>query len=261
MSWGVPKLGTLVESASGDFNLIEPAGVASGDLMIACIAYRGSAAITAPASWSTVPTTQNSGDTDATNGIASAAMFYIVRGGSAPDLACTRTLGDVVLARVISYSGGSGVLDTGAGTTLGAAQAFAVVSGGITTAEANELIVAMGSGGDAYTISAGFDATTDPTTVSGTTPDTTTAPTAGTWILRHASNTATGADGTLAIGDAIRATAGATGTIQVTFSGSARHAMIAGAFKIAAPAVVETTLIGSPFGASGQRQMNQLLAQ
>lgn len=230
MAWGVPKLGTLVEDATGNFDLIEPAGVAEGDLMVACIAYRGNASITRPTGWSIVATEQNSGDTDATNGIASGDMFYIVRGSSAPSLTCTRTAGDVVLARVISYTPSAGtvpVYDTGSANTLALASVTGT-TGTITTAKASELIVAMASGGDAYTVSA-FDAATDPTTASGAT-DTTTAPTNGTWIERHDSSTGTGADATLAIADAVRATAGATGTIQCTFSGSARQVMIAGAF-------------------------------
>lgn len=229
-TWGVPKLGTLVEDATGNFDLIEPAGVAQGDLMVACIAYRGNAAITLPAGWATVATAQNSGDTDATNGIASGVMAYIVRGSSAPALTCTRTLGDVVLARIISYSGGSRFpYDTGSANTLGSASATAT-TGTITTAEANELLIAMTAAGDTYLASA-FDAT-DPATASGAT-DTTSAPTAGTWIERQDSSTGTGADTGLAIADAIKATAGATGTIQATIAGSAQHVMIVGAFKIA----------------------------
>lgn len=213
--------------------------------MIACIAYRGNAAITAPSGWSTVATAQNSGDTDATNGIASGVMFWIIRGASAPDLTCVRTAGDVVQARVISYSGATGTpYDTGSSNTRAAVAAECFTST-ITTAEANELIVAMASGGDNYTLSSGngYYAATDPATTSGTTPDTTTAPTAGAWLLRHISGTGTGADSTLTIGDAIRATAGATGDIFVgNFSANGRGVMVAGAFKMATGGVVSPTV-------------------
>jgi len=230
MAWGVPKLGTLVTDSTGNFDLIEPSGVAEGDLMIACIAYRGNAAITLPSNWNVAGTTQNTGDTDTTNGIASAMMGYIVRGASAPALTCTRTGGDVALVRVVSYSGGSATpYDTGSGSTLGALGNTAT-TGTITTAEAGELIVAMTSSGDSFAVSA-FDAATDPTTASGAV-DTTNAPTNGTWRQRHASTTTTGADNGLGIADAIRATAGATGTIQSTISSNARPAMIAAAFKL-----------------------------
>ncbi len=243
MAWGVPKLGTSVEDASGDFTLIEPAGVAQGDLMVACIAYRGNAAITLTG-WTAVATAQNSGDTDATNGIASGAMYYVVRGSSAPNLNATRTAGDVVLARIISYSGVniSSPYDTGSANTLGSASAT-VTTGTFSTAEAGELIVAMTSAGDTYNVSA-FDAATNPATASGAT-DTTTAPTNDTWIERSDVSTGTGADGGLGIADGIKATAGATGTIQATVGGSARHVMIAGAFKVAVAPTVTTQAVSS----------------
>ncbi len=232
MAWGVPRIGTSVIDATGNFDLIEPAGVAQGDLMVACIAYKGNAAITPPSGWVAACTAQNTGDTDTTDGIASGAMFYIVRGASAPDLTCVRTAGDVAYAKVLSYSGNHATpLDTGSSATQGAAGATPTTAT-FNTAQANELIVAMVAYGDQYTVTA-FDAATDPTTASGAT-DTTTAPTAGTWIERFDANTTTGADTGIGIADAIRASAGATGTIQATVSSAAgRNAILAAAFKIA----------------------------
>ena len=84
MAWGVPKIGALAEVASGNLTLAEPSGIASGDLMVACIGYRSSAAFTVPGDWNLIATQQSSGDTDATNGIASGVMMWCVRGGSAP---------------------------------------------------------------------------------------------------------------------------------------------------------------------------------
>jgi len=240
MAWGVPKIGASLVDATGDFTLAEPAGVAQGDLMIACVAWRGNAAITPPAGWTQVVAPQNSGDTDTTNGIASGGMWYIVRGASAPALTFTRTAGDVAICRIVSYSGGAATpLDAATGATLGAVN-ITVTTASITTAEAGELIVAMTSGGDNYSVSA-FDAATDPTTASGAT-DTTTAPTDGTWLERSDVATTTGADGSLGIADAVRATAGATGTIQATMSGAGRSVMIAAAFKLqVAPTVALNT--------------------
>jgi hypothetical protein len=228
MPWGVPKIGSLVEVASGNITLTEPASVAQGDLMVACIGYRSNAAFTLPSGWTLCAPQQSSGDTDATNGIASGVMAYIVRGASAPSLVFTRTGGDVAQGRIISYSGGgSSPYVTGSSATLGSASAT-VTTATLTTPHANCLIVAMSSAGDTLSASA-FDAATDPTTASGAT-DTTTAPTAGTWIERADNSTGTGADHGLAIADAVRATAGATGTIQATISASARHVMIAAVF-------------------------------
>src|SRR3990172_10238758 len=245
MSWGVPKIGNLVEASSGNITLQEPAGIAQGDLMIACIAYRSNAAFSLPSGgWAHVTgSPQNSGDTDSTNGIASGLMAFVVRGASAPGLAFTRTGGDVAQGRIIAYSGGHATpFDTGSGNTLGSTSTT-YTTGTITTAEANELIVALHSAGDHGADAANFDAVTDPATGSGTTTDTTTAPAAGTWLRRATDDTATGADNVLGIADAVRATNGATGTISST-GFSSRGVMIAGAFKLAgvAGAVLESSL-------------------
>lgn len=229
MAWSAPKIGALVEAASGNLALSEGAGVASGDLMVACIGYRSNAVFTVPGDWNLVATQQSSGDTDATNGIASGLMMWCVRGGSAPTLTFTRTAGDVAQGRIMAYSGGhASPFDTGSANTLGSAS-VTVTTGTITTAEDGELIIAMVSCGDNLTTVA-FDAATDPATASGA-GNPTAFPQVGIWTERTDDGTGTGADHGLAIADAIRGTAGATGTMQATVSASARHVMIAAAFK------------------------------
>ena len=81
MAWSVPKIGTLATGLGDDGNitLTEPAGIAEGDLMVACLGYRGSNAFTLPSGWSLVATQQSSGDIDATNGIASGGFADIER--------------------------------------------------------------------------------------------------------------------------------------------------------------------------------------
>jgi hypothetical protein len=250
MAWGVPKIGAVATVASGNITLAEPAGIAQGDLMVACIGYRSNAAFTVPGDWNLVATQQSSGDTDATNGIASGLMMWCVRGASAPTLTFNRTAGDVAQGRIIAYSGGhaSAPYDTGSSNTRTSGNVSAF-TGTITTAEAGELIVAMVSAGDNLTTS-GFLAVTDPTTASGAT-DTTTAPTAGTWIERADTGTGTGADHGLAIADAVKATAGATGTISATVSAAAQHVMIAGAFKLAASGTPFTQNLGGSITPAG----------
>jgi len=71
-----------------------------------------------------------------------------------------------------------------------------------------------------------------PITASGAT-NTTTAPSSTAWIERADSLNTSGADGSLAIFDAVKATAGATGNVSVTASVSAGHVLVAGAFRIA----------------------------
>lgn len=248
MAWSVPKIGALAEVASGNLTLAEPAGIVQGELMVCFISYRSNAAFTVPGDWTLVATQQSSGDTDATNGIASGLMMWCVRGASAPTLTFNRTAGDVAQGRILAYSGNQkpSPFDVGTANTLAVASAT-VTTGTFTTAQANELIVAMVSCGDNLTTSA-FDAATDPATASGAT-DTTTAPTVGTWIERADNGTGTGADNALAIADSIRGTAGATGTIQATVSAIARHVMIAAAFKIdLAPTIALNTADAHDFG-------------
>jgi len=234
MAWGVPKIGTVAEVASGALTLTEPAGIAQGDLMVACLAIRSTVGFT-NADWTNIES-QLTGNTVSTGaGIASGEFWACRRGASAPTLVFSRTGGDRASGAIIAYTGAKGTTladcqDTHSSNTLGSASVTAT-TGTITTAEANELIVAMTSAGDNYTNTA-FDAATDPATASGAT-DTTTIPTTGTWLERVDVGSNTGADGGLAIADAVRATAGATGTVQSTVSGSARHMMAVCAFKMA----------------------------
>lgn len=227
VAWGVPKLGTAVEVASGNITLIEPVGIAEGDLEIACIAYRSNAAFTVPTDWTQVEV-QNTGDTDASSGIASGLMMYCIRGASAPTLTFNRTLGDVAQGNIISYTGG-GVKDVSSSNTLGAVSNTAT-TGALVTTVPNELLVVMASPGDSSTSSA-FTAATDPATASGTV-DTTTNPTRGVWLQRFNRDTFTGADSTLGIADAVKEVPGSTGTIQSTNAVTSRGVMIAAAFKL-----------------------------
>lgn len=230
MTWALrTPLGAAATVASGDITLVESPNVVQGDIMIACIAIRSTVGF-ANGDWTLIES-QLSGDTDDTNGIASGEMWYCIRGASAPSLVFTRTGGDVAHGRVFCYGGGHATpLDTHSSNTLGA-DSTTVTTASITTSEDGELIVAMTAAGDTRDTSS-FDAATDPATASGAV-DTTTAPTAGTWIQRHNSTTTTGADTGLGVADAIRATAGATGTVQATMSQAARHVMIVAAFKAA----------------------------
>lgn len=244
MAWSIVGVGGAVTAGTGtaSITLTEPASVASGDLLVACISYRGTNAFTLPSGWNVVSLQQSSGNTSTTttSSIASGVMAYIVRGGSAPDLAFTRTAAsaDVALGRIVAYRGGhSSPYDTGNASTPVSNNTATFVTAGVTTAEANELLVAMLAGADNVTTS-GFFAT-DPSGSSGAS-DTTTAPTVGSWIERADSGTNTGADTALAIADAVKSTAGSTGLIGATASASSRHVFIVGAFKIASTGISAT---------------------
>jgi hypothetical protein len=232
VAWGAPKIGAVATPvASGDYTLTAPAGLASGDLMIACIALRDSVGFDTPSGWDLI-TSQLTGDTDATNGIASGQMFYHVRGGSDPTLVFARTGGNVAVGCIIAYAGGHATPLDVFNQSTAVINTTSIATNPIVTSEDGELIVAMTAAGDTLNASA-FDATTDPATASGAI-DTTTAPTAGTWIQRLNSTTGTGADTGLGIADAIKALAGSTGNILATISGSARHVLLVASFKLAA---------------------------
>lgn len=226
---------TAAEVASGDLTLTEPAGVQAGDLLIACIAYRGSAAFSLPAGWSLVRQ-ESSGDTvSPTGGIGSGLMAWINRGGSAPALTFTRTAGDVALGNIDAWRPADATkpatLTASVATTLGAASTTVATGSGFSTLIANELLVIAGWQGDNVAASAYSDS-------SG-----------ATWAERQDSNTTTGADTGLAIATATKATAGAITNFQYTASGTAaRHVIIAAAFretKVLTADTVAYTLTGT----------------
>jgi hypothetical protein len=238
VAWGVPKIGALATPvASGDLTLAEPAGIASGDLMLACFAIRSNVGFTLPGDWNLVDQ-ELTGDTDATNGIASAQMFWTVRGGSAPTLTFSRTGGNLGMGRIIAYTGGHASTPFDVSDSATADVTSTVTSGaGLTTAEAGELLVAITSAGDNFLCS-NFVASTDPNLASGVI-DTTTAPGNGTggasrWIKRADDTSGTGADGGLSVHDAVKASAGGTSTLTASFGTGARSAFVVGAFKLAA---------------------------
>lgn len=233
-SWTYVGVSGVASSSSGNITLTEPTGVQENDLLVAIISYRSNAAFTDPGSpWVSV-TSQNTGNTTAnsTGSIGSGHMWYCIRGASAPGLTFTRTLGDIALGRIVAYRGNnitSSVLVTQTSTTLAAA-ATAVSVTGLTTQNARDLIV-FGFCGARNGSASNFDAATDPTTTSGTASNETGSPLVGDWQERCDSGTTTGADTTLAIADAIRGAAGATGNLTVTASSSARHVVVAAAFR------------------------------
>lgn len=233
-SWEYIANGAFASSTSGNVTPTEPTGAAQGDLLVCVIAYRDTAAFTAPAGW-TIVQQQSSGNTDVdvTTSIASGLIAYIVRGASAPSYTFTRTGGDIAIARVMAYRpvGGTITFDESNSATLGTAGTTVSMTG-FTTNDADSLIV-VGACGASNSNATAFDAATDPTTGSGAGNTTTTGTiTAGTWRRRNATGSTNGADTNLSIADAVRATAGATGDIQYTAAASRRHAIVGAAFTL-----------------------------
>ncbi|TAZ20784.1 hypothetical protein ELH77_19470 [Rhizobium ruizarguesonis] len=227
---------SAAEVASGNLTLVTTGvTIQTGDLVIACIAYRDTAAFSAPdASWSIIE--QQSGgnvSTTASTAIASGVMMVCESWPAiAPSLVFGRTAGDVARGVLMVYRGqkASGSLNVHSSNTPGANTTTPTTTSISTTTE-EELIVAMVAGADNVTM--GPFVATDPSAATGavTTDD---LGYEQQWLFRHASNTTTGADTSLGVADATKTATGATGAVQCTMSVASRHVMIAASFKSSA---------------------------
>ena len=240
MAWTFIGVGAAGTATGTPLSLTEPAGVRDGDLLIACIASRTTSLTSITnTGWTLVAEQKTNNIATDTTAVASGAMFRRVREGTT-DLTFTLPASgtSVAFGRIIAYRGvlQATPADISAASTT-AVNTTAVSVTGLTTTQANDLIVAMCAGGRAAAWSA-FDAATDPSVASGAT-NTSTPPTAGTWIERADSSTTTGADTSLAIFDAIKASASATGNLTATASLAASHVVIAGAFRISPAATAD----------------------
>jgi hypothetical protein len=224
---------TAAEVASGNLTLVTTGvTIQTGDLVIACIAYRDTPAFSVPdASWSIVEQ-QSSGNVSTTNttAIGSGVMMVCQSWPAvAPSLVFGRTAGDVARGVLMVYRGqkASGSLNVHSSATS-ASNTVTASTASITTTTDEELIVAMVAGAD--NVSMGPFVATDPSAATGTV----TTDDLGyeqQWVFRHASNTTTGADTSLGVADATKTAAGATGAVQCTMSLTSRHVMIVASFK------------------------------
>jgi len=222
--------------------------LAAGDLLVACITSRiaSTTSVTLPTGgeWTLVSEQKNNNTATNTTAAASGLMAYCVRGASNPNLTFTHPVApSQAQGRIVAYRNVNTSSPKDTQTSFTTTSVTAVSGTGLTTTQIEDLIVAMACGGQEATWSA-FNAT-DPAGASGATV--TTAPTT-TWSERADSAVTTGADGSLAIFDAVKLTSGATGNLTATASLQALHVVIAGAFKIAAAA---TTGTGTPTGQAG----------
>jgi hypothetical protein len=230
---GLGAASSTAATSSPTLNLEEPSGVQQGDLLIACFSCRGTSAITAPGDW-TLVVDATDGNTNTTAPVtASGAMFYCVRGASAPGLSFTRpNSSNVMLGRIVAYRGvdqASPFVTQNYSTATATSASYT----GITTSNARDLVFVIACASGDYRVE-NMDAT-DPATGSGTAADETGDPLEGDWQERCDSGTTSGSDCSLAIFDAIKATAGATGNITLTTGSSTKQTMIIKAvFKEAA---------------------------
>jgi hypothetical protein len=217
------SISTVATVASGNLTLNAPSSGAEGNLYVAVIGYRGTADFTLPSGWNLVAQ-QTDGDTDSTDGIASAVMAWIIRGASEPSFVFTRTAGDVATGYVMRFTGSfdSNSLDKQTSATAGSIAATVVATGFTTTAASH--IVGFLANGDNDTTMTSLVAATNPTTTTE----------------RADSGSNTGADVHVGAYEAAGPTAGATGNFTGT-QGAAdgRMAIIVAAFKEAGEATIE----------------------
>lgn len=230
--WTLVGISEVAVDASGDYTLSEPSGVAQNDVLVVGISIRSNV-LHANADWS-IPQSDASGNTtnNSTGSIVSYQAAYCFRGASPPSYVFTKTGGSRCLATVAAWrSNRPGVpsFDTSAELAMGSAGTGLTLSGGVTTAEAEELLVGWVHGARNISVSA-MDAVTEVTGASGST-DTTTPPVLNTWTERSDRNNGTSPTVGLALFDAVKQSAGSTGNITATASASARHGMTVLAFK------------------------------
>ena len=238
MAWSFVGVGTAVTVSTTAHNLTLPAGIQAGDLLIAVISSRiaSTTSITLPSGWTLVAESKtNNVVAAAVTSEASGMMAYTICGDdpAAPFTNFTHPVApSVAMGRIVAYRGCNvwSPFDVGIGAKTGTS-ITAVSTTGLTTGLANELIVKGVCSGRAAAFSA-HDAATDPTTSSAAGAVQTAAPIVGTWQERQDASTTTGADTALAIADAIRGAAGATGVLTCTSSVSGGHCQVAGAFRI-----------------------------
>jgi len=240
-AWDFVAAGTSVEATGTSHILTEPAGVAAGDLLVACIASRiaSTTQITLPSGWTRIGQALNNNILATTSALASGMMAYIIRGASAPALTFTHPAAPApALGRIVAYRNvhQTAPLDRGVTQVTTATNTLAVSVAGLNTTLDDDLIVALTAGGQEATWSA-FGAT-DPATNSGTTAASVLDPIWGQWLERAEQVTTTGNDTSLAVFDAVKQTAGPTGNLVATASLGAGHVVVAGSFKLALPPAV-----------------------
>jgi hypothetical protein len=238
LTWDLVRVGTRLNVASGDFAPVVPAAAAAGDLLVCHIAYRDSAAFTAPTGgeW-TIHEQQSTGNTstDTSSMIASGLVASCVRGSSNPNTTFTRTGGDVAYGCITVFRPSAGTVSfvDSSSATLASAGTVTTTSE-LTTTTDRSLLITTACGAD-NVIWNNFSSATTPTIETGFGAVNISARTLtlNAWEKTLDEGTITGADTQVGIAVAVKEVAGATGDITATagFGDARRHAIIAVAFE------------------------------
>lgn len=209
--------------SSGNITANYPAGIQSGDILVAFVALRSNVGCT-HATWTKVHESLT-GDIDTTAGVASAQVWWFRYAGSGTSVTFSRTGGDRGQAVVIAVRGclASGDVVDAQAITTATVTAGGTLTWSNVTATANDdprALLCFASYGDNST---GGDLTA-------------TTPSGGTWTEVALANDNTGADGGASVyyhsvGLAASAT---TSTLQATASASGTHVISTVALKPAA---------------------------
>jgi hypothetical protein len=226
---------SLASVASGSITVAEPAGVMEGDLEIVAIPYRGAAPFDVPEGWRLATQVSEGNASNVPDlSVASAAIFYRVRGKTPGVLTFPRTGGDVARTRMLAYRVGSLAepLESGHAVTLDRA-GTAIEHPGLATEGDNRLLVGVLAMADNVGLSVPGISAVEPATGSGTGVATSPEVVSSTrWRLRLNGTTTIGADLGHYVFDAVKAGRGPTGPITATAAGPGRHAIAVAAFRL-----------------------------
>lgn len=229
MSWSLVGVGAtaVVSSGGGPSTATEPSGVAAGDLLLAIVSFRGGIAFSASADWTLLAEQLGTGSSTGPG----LQLWAATRGASAPSYTFSRTGGASSSISVVAYRASSGAFSFVASTSAAPASGTSHTMTGLTTDGTNNLIVgALTTSSTTANLFTSWTAT-NPGTASDKTPDTSSAPTAGSWLCRvNYSNTGGTSHRHVGV-DAVRALAGATGDMVAVTSSVVSVKMAAVAFK------------------------------
>lgn len=262
MAWTfVGQSSAVVEVASGNITLTEPASCAAGDLLVAFIGYRDSPNFILPAGWSLVAQQTGADTVSALAAIAGGVLAWIERGASSPALTFTRSGGDVAQGRIEAYRKTGTKSLVAQSSARGTMSSTALTTASITTTDTDQLIIGAGVSGRSPNSLYGFVCATDPNTGSGGSgTDGTGNPANGTWKRRFTATTTTGADMAFAMADAVRANAGATGAmgVQSNLNASTGAVVFLAAFHASSSSTYSETLTETVSSAAAQLSLATL---
>lgn len=235
--WQFIGVSTSALCSSGNFTVAEPPGgvARAGDLLQVWVAYRDAPAFSAASGWT--KRREKGGNADLTHANTSAAnlvVFEMIRGASAPALVFPRTGGSVAAGvMIVRRNANASPADTESDNLL-VTQSTTSTCPSVTTAQNNELLTSgIGCGNGTGSVPKWHDwvAATDPNSASPNPGVLDTTDPSGTWKLRAMAYNGTVPSVMLGVADAVKATAGATGTISAINAQTAKTAMITVADK------------------------------